>query len=874
MASVPVAFDRGLCAPLARMLALWLLLWLLFCALSRPASSAEESARAALPESTPKYFQALRRRGLFRLAENYCLERLARGQWSPADRAELTLELARTLTEHADYAAGPEQAELWERASRALDDFLQKETDNPRRLLIETQAALLPAAIGNFRRWQAELEGTSAAAAQQAREPLGVAIRRLRALEPRVLEQVRQPASARPAAAGQLKHFELRELLASVRYRLGAALVDLACLDPPTSPDRAASLLEAQKAFKSVGELGEDADVVWLARVGLAECSRLLGDPARALRESDAWQKQNPPAEIAERFVAERARALVAEKQFAAAGQLLAERERERGTLPGELALVAIQVPISEWKALHPAANARLPAALLQTLEKKAEVIRRDIGGYWAYRCDLLLGQMHDIEEFGAELAKLAGEAQGEFNAGRMEQAARLYSQAMEQARREKRDDLAFQFGFTRGSIEIKARNWADAAAGLGQLADDFPKNPKAPQAHLLAAYATGKLYDEHPAPEARDAYIRVLDEHRKKYPGDATASDAAWMLAELYERLGQLATALELFKSIPRDHKRAKGAMVAVARCYEKILDARRQRQEPVEEWQAEAVSTLGRMLPAARDRGGRYEPYQAEIALRLARILLHESPPKFDETDRLLLRAQAALAALESKNSDGAADDPQNARVAAQVRQLQVVSLAGQGRFQEARELLEQLSTSPAALLEIVDRLAPLASDSRQDPFRDLGQLQLEAALKLNQQRQKLKAADRRRLDECLARAYVATGQARRGIEIYEGLLARAPRDKRLLASYGDLLVRCGNDDCLKKAVDTARQVEELEQPGSEDWFAARYEVCRALVRSRQPKEAAKLLKLTRLLYPKIESEDLQKKYSELETEVDSRR
>jgi hypothetical protein len=159
---------------------------------------------------------------------------------------------------------------------------------------------------------------------------------------------------------------------------------------------------------------------------------------------------------------------------------------------------------------------------------------------------------------------------------------------------------------------------------------------------------------------------------------------------------------------------------------------------------------------------------------------------------------------------------------------------------------------------------------SDNQQDPFRDLGRLQLEAALKLNKQRTKLKAAERRKLDECLARAYVATGQARRGLEIYEGLLARSPRDKRLLASYADLLIRCGNDDCLKKAVAAAQQLEEFEEPGSEGWFVARYEVCRALLLSRQTAEASKLLKLTRLLYPKVESEELDEKFAELERKV----
>ena len=85
---------------------------------------------------------------------------------------------------------------------------------------------------------------------------------------------------------------------------------------------------------------------------------------------------------------------------------------------------------------------------------------------------------------------------------------------------------------------------------------------------------------------------------------------------------------------------------------------------------------------------------------------------------------------------------------------------------------------------------------------------ELQLEAALKLGEHRALLTPAEQRRLDECLARAYAAVGQIRRGIEIYEDLLKEAPRDGPLLTAYAELLTRCGNTDCLKKAAATWRK------------------------------------------------------------------
>src|SRR5262249_17949286 len=82
------------------------------------------------------------------------------------------------------------------------------------------------------------------------------------------------------------------------------------------------------------------------------------------------------------------------------------------------------------------------------------------------------------------------------------------------------------------------------------------------------------------------------------------------------------------------------------------------------------------------------------------LARILLHEEPPQFAAADKLLIQAETALGAAANDSVDAGAEAV-SPRVAtrALVRQLQVISLAGQARCLDARALLQQLSTpSPA--------------------------------------------------------------------------------------------------------------------------------------------------------------------------------
>ncbi|MGE5194250.1 MAG: hypothetical protein ACM3U2_17290 [Deltaproteobacteria bacterium] len=840
---------------------------LLVLALGFSLPRAGPAAEAPLSGGTARYFRELRRRGLYRLAESYCLERLSRKGLSLAERTELTLELSRALAEHATVAVEPEQTELWNRARAALAEFLKQEPKNPRRLLLDAQAAILPATIGHACRWQAELQPFDAAAKQRAVQALNEAIDGLRTVEGAVADGLRKSPAARGAAEGELHGFELRALAAHVRYRLGSAMIDLAHLHPADSPDRAAVLLDAQKVLRSVPGAGDDPDLVWMSRVAAVECSRLLGDPARTLKELDLLDRQSPPPEFADRLLAERVRTLMMQKKFREAAALLDDAEASRTPLPGELALLQIQLPLAQWQGEKPAVGAPLPQKLAEALEERAARLRRDVGGYWSYRGDLLLRQVRDIGEYGAELAALAGMAQAAFNAGRSEEAIELYGQAAARAHRDGRPEQAFHFGFTRASIEINAKSWAHAAADLLELAEQFPENPKAPDAHLLAAYALGKAYDEKPTPGRREEYTRVLEEHRARYGKSPTVSEATWMLAKLRDRRGKLSAALELYKSIPPASKHAPAARVAVARTYEKILDRLRELHEPLDQWEEEAIQTLDQWLPALAERNGAAE---AEVPIRLARILLRASPPQFEAADRLLVRAAGMIESPGAAQSDTLPPGTASPRLElrALVRQLQVVSLAGQGKFQEAREMLQTLSTtSPPELLRILDGLAPLQADDRQDPFHDLGELQLEAALKLSEQRAALSAAEQRRLDECLARAYIATRQPERGIEIYARLLERAPHDKALLTAYAELLMKCAGKECLKKALAAWHKLEAMHKSATPEWFAMRYEVCRTLVLLEDKTEAGKLLKMTRLLYPKIRDDKLQQKFAELE-------
>jgi hypothetical protein len=841
--------------------------------------SADDSA--GLDELTTDYFRGLRERRLFRLAESYCLQKLSRGRLSLAVRTDLTIELARTLTEHAMYAGPAEQTELWNQARKTLEDVLEAEPTHPRRILFEVQLALVPAAAGECDRSLAELQPDDPAIARRAADELNEALSRLRILDARIADRLRKGPAAR-TPADELSTSEWRSLGFRVRQRLGLVQLNLAHLQPAESADRTATLLDAQKLLKPLADTPEDDEFVWTSRLALIECQRLLGEYTRAANAVRTLEGRSPSAEFSDRLIAERVRILMATRKFADATALLTERERRAAVLPAELGFLKARLLAERIEDGVGTAGPGAADEARRALEAQVERLRREAGGYWASRAVLLLEQVRDRAEYGPELAGLVRRGGVEFRAGRLVEAAALFGKASAAARQKGRGDLAFRFAYRRASIEVEARMWGPAAADLRTLVTQFPDHPQAAEAHLLAAYCLGRLYDQEETKSNREELASVLQEHRGRYAGGGSVGEATWLLATLNERTGETIDALKLYREIPREHPRGGAALSAMARCYEVILDRLRQERQPTETWERDAVATLEAALPAANP-STRLDHHEAEAAVRLARILLGCRPPRYSAADGWLVRVQGALASGESASDQSSSGPPALGQpgekdtsaggtatdiLKSQVLQLRIVSLAGQGKFQEARRQLQQLSVGrPAEMLQVLEGLAPLASSEKPDPFHDLGSLQLEAAQRLDEQRDALDPPLRRRLDECLARGYAASGQTRRAIEAYDLLLKDSPRDKRLLAASGELLLKSTDGASLRQAQKTWRTLETLSPAGSDEWLFARYHHCQSLLALHETAQACKLLKVTRLLYPKLGGKKLEAKFAALE-------
>ncbi|MFH1266313.1 MAG: CDC27 family protein, partial [Planctomycetota bacterium] len=673
---------------------------------------------------------------------------------------------------------------------------------------------------------------------------------------------------------------QLQQMWYNVRFRLAVSLLDLAKLLPSGSPDRASHLLDAWDMLRQLaGGLPGEA-MTWHSRVFLAECSRLRGELDRAVDLLDKITGDKPPKDVADRVVAEKARVLLALKKPTDAAPMLLDYGKQGG-LSGELHFLNTRVLIALWEIAEDRRDRQTAAGLLEQIELRVERADREIGGYWGHRCRLLLETARETRRYGIDLAPLARKARTLYAEGNVDEAIEQYGAAAMAADRAGKPQLAMELGYTRASIQLESKRYQQAAEDFHTLAQRFPAEKQAAGAHLLWAYCLGKLYDRERTDQRRQAYAAALAGHREKFANDPTNVEATWLLARLEETTGQVTRAfdqvtraLELYHEIPATDRHGPQAQVGASRCYERILELLRESKQATDAWERTTIDRLGEIVGSFPGEPANLTREQAEVILRLARILLNRLPPESAAADRLLGRVFSTWQRLATGD-----DSPDKTLAAAwkpllkTAAQLRIITLAGQPDPgpQHAASLIRDLSeSSTGEVLGVLDGLMQLAKHTDEVTQRSLGELQLQAAQGLNQRRSEMNADERNRLDHCWAQAYVATGQPRRAIGVYEALVEQSPRDKRLRRTLAELLMRRGTAEFLKKAKSSWRKLETLEKAGSPQWLDTRYHFARCAFDLQEYEECRKLLGVTKLLYPDLGTGELRARFKKLENDL----
>ncbi len=815
-----------------------------------------------------RFFSALLDRGLYQVAENEALRRLRDDLLKPVERVEWTLRLARAYSRHSEALIGVDRQALVDRADQLLAGLAAESPRLPKFEQVAVERTFLAQRQSELLRLQAEIQAhrpvqDRAIAATES------SIEQLRGV---LKELSRQEAAARrrpqaELADGHLSAAQIRMLQRDVQFRLAESLVSFVQL-APTSAERSKRMHEADELLKTLsgGWIGEQR--TWESRLLRARLARIREDFDTAGSLVRGALRDEPAAWLADRFTAELVRTQLESSRLDDALQTLLETGRQRGALSDELMFLQVRA-LLEAAAM---ARSKEDSKTADELSARAGEWLTQIGPGWRQRARILFDQADESNRYGPELASRLQAARAAYASGAIEEALQQFADAAGLAQNNQLTEAADEIEYTQASILLSQERLEEAIAVLERLLERSPSGGRSDEASLLRAYAAGRVYTATPTRANRERYTGLLEEHRSRYSDSPTFAEATWMLANLQEQRNQWTQALELYLQIAGDANHGSESQLRVAVLYEQILDRLRELNAPLSEWEDRAVEDLTGFTRQFPKEASELTAQQAEIVLRVCRIALSHREHPYEHVDHLLAPILAA-AETQSRRAErsGVAPDAHWSNIARVSAQLRVVSLAGQGRLQEASRMFESLSlTEPDVLLGLLLGLGELAESLAPQQRQGLGHLQLQAARQLQLQREKLSPEQQETLDRAQAEAYLTTGNVIDAVLIYEQLLKSRPGNPQLLQTLADLYQQQGTRASLQKARKALETLESKQKPGTRPWLETRLNLATVVAAAGDGQQALKLIRLTRVVYPELGGEDLAKQFQSLEQEL----
>ena len=814
-------------------------------------------------EFLPEYYAGLRQRSLYVVAEEYAIGTLSGQALSPRLRTIHTVELSQSLAEHGSHVEGEERAEFWREAERVVRDLIANDPSNPRYLQLEAQLAMLPAERGEAVAWSVRVVPEDRPARDMALRTLDSAIRSMTDLLHRKFGPNRVAPTAQQLAEGALTRSEMKTLERRIRLTLARAQVTRAELTI-SQFERANALNDLPRTIAPLLDAPADRSIRFAVGMLRAKASRLLDDLRRAESELEELQEQPLARSQLDAVLAEQIRVYLSEQRPEAAISLVNDRLVDGTPLSDELRAVAVQLLLEARQIARRAGQDDLAATLLQQAQEHHQLVQ----GRWKQWSHVMVEQMQDDLELGVELADAMRSARWAYHAGRFDEALAGYASASRMARERGLEEAALEWDSTRASILLEQRRWDEGIAALDQILRRAPGHATAAQTDLLRCYALGQLAQRNSDPVGTQTYEQALLAHRETYPSSTTSTDAVWLLALDYERRMMLPEMLLMLRDVPADHPRFDDACLRRIDLYERIL-THLTPEDGLADWEPEIERDLKRIKQALLGSSLPLTSEQCRVALGCAQLVLRLSNRDYADAYEWIERIdQSTLAAKQRATRERREVDPEWSEYAHQSARLRIISLAGQERIEEARQVLSRLGrTNATELLGLLRGLTEMSAKVDPDQKRDLGRLQHQTIGEISSRRAELDEEQLRLLDECTAQAFIATGDLSEAASVYESLRRQTPKDKDLIRSVIEVYVLRGHPEDLEAAKDAWIKLEQLEPPGSENWIRARLEVASLLIRLGRLDEARKLLGITKTLYPRFNSTELEQVLRSLE-------
>lgn len=482
-------------------------------------------------EESRRYFNALRERRLWSLAELVCLQELKRLPASSPQRIEVALELSEILAAHArDVSDQAEREQLWRQAHETLDAESKQTEFVPHRLVLAVQRASL---FGDERAVMTMLAALSPFDERLQKRVIELnskTILDLTRLEEKIAATRFPPTP--PESKGWFD-VDSRQLRHTVQFKLAEELLARAMTQPTTSPDRADDFLKGEQLARRVAGGPRDAEISQQATMLLGKLNRLRNAWPRAKGLLDSVDTSVLSLEVRDELFCEQVELLLAQDQFVMAADLLRKAHRDdKSFRHSTLLLVTTVVKLSQTAREHrdlPLAN-----ELLAEAERLTHPEVNRVSNYWSQRASLVVTQAQEDVQFGVQVAELIREARGRYGVGDRERAAAAFGQAYQLRLKDGPTDDTFEIGLTHARILVELKQFEAAIKALHALLKEHSTQAARPQADLMRVICLGRVYQSNPTQAGREKFGAALEAHIVTYPDSATQSDAKRMLEQL----------------------------------------------------------------------------------------------------------------------------------------------------------------------------------------------------------------------------------------------------------------------------------------------------------------------------------------------------
>ncbi|MEK6235964.1 MAG: hypothetical protein N2C14_14750, partial [Planctomycetales bacterium] len=739
-------------------------------------------------------------------------------------------------------------------AIKATEPYLREHEGTSRALLVRAQAAMALLARGETHRRRAEIIDGQEQLMKEAQAHLGAAIRRLEALVEDVAAKTRRIRPTR-AGADDLSESEWFSLESNLRFQLARAWRNLGGTHPPESPDRADSLNQAVALATPLAQRESDDRLAWPARVDLLVCHRLRGDRLAVRRRLDSVEEEQPPDWVKSRLRAEEIHLLLDAGRLAEAVNL-AGHDSTRNQVPTpELDFARLIAFLESWSENERRKNQADAQRWRASSAELVAVIARRHGPYWSRRAEAMLAKFTAGSSMVTDAGSLRAAAESFYRAGRYDEALKNYDRARQAALASGKANEAFQYAFTAATIEHARKNHAESARRYLELARGSKTHPRAGDAHLRAAYQTGKSAQDDP--KVAQEYAKLLEEHLMLFPRGSTANPVRVWHGRVLENRRDWTKAARVYAEVSPSASQYPLAVERLEVCVRKENERLLAANLPAKDWAMESAQQFEKIiLGEERQWPVAWNDAHRKAALAAARLWTGNLLRRHERADKLL-----STAILGSENAP--------ATWIATANQLRVVALAGQGKTQEANDLLQQVlqdalaQENPQLLFSMIQGMSKAAEGADAATRRQLAQMQIDAVHKLNEQPKSLTSQQRALLNLTHARALVLAGQEDQAIKLFADLAKRHPRDGLVHEEYALALVGSKNKAHWKTAIAKWRELERKSPRGSGRWFRAKYYSALTHYQLGDKRAAAEIIRIAQVLTPELGGPALKRRF-----------